>query len=282
MPSKKFAIIGTSCSGKTTLCYALVSQLKTFGVLADGVFSQDRKFSFDKALLPVEEVAQHWMIANLIAKECDASLQSDIECLISDRSALDLFAYYQYQAYTMPSPMLASLKQYVLTWMSTYDAVFYLEPLPYQDDNKRPSDEFRMGVDAEIRELIKGVPNVYTDIPRNKVLENIMLRLGKTKPNVKTSLEEEEVQYLANVLGLPVSIKNKDLSLQNKLVTSDVDLFIEVVDDRLLVDARLIDELDKRVAMACKPFGPWVSIDTVFVYPGYKLPPNVITKTPEV
>ena len=40
----KFALIGTSCSGKTTTAYALVSRLKSYGVLADGVFSQENEF----------------------------------------------------------------------------------------------------------------------------------------------------------------------------------------------------------------------------------------------
>jgi hypothetical protein len=117
-------------------------------------------------------------------------------------------------------------------------------------------------------------------MPRNKILEDVLLSLGRAKPNVKTYLDENEVQYLANVLGLRVSVKNKDLAATDKSITSDVDLFIEVVDDRLLVDATLIWELEQKVALASKPFGPWVAIDTVFVYPGYKLPPDVTTKSP--
>ena len=51
---KKFAIIGTSSSGKTTLTFEITAKLKRLGVLVDGLFQQDRRLCFDRAKLETE------------------------------------------------------------------------------------------------------------------------------------------------------------------------------------------------------------------------------------
>lgn len=200
--AKKFGIIGTSCAGKTTLAHQLIGRLKSYGVLADGLFSQDRKFSFPLAQLETE-AAQNWMITNLIAKEADLILHPDVDVYITDRTPVDLFAYYAYQYDT---PLSRACWNYVKAWATTYTALYYLEPLPYQDDNKRPTDEFRMGVDEKLLKLLEEIPNVVC-IPRNEVLVDIMVQCNLKKPSAKSTMNSTDLQAIANGLGRPIVAK---------------------------------------------------------------------------
>lgn len=229
---KKFGIIGTSCAGKTTLAHGLVARLKSYGVLADGLFSQDRRFSFDRNKLETEE-AQNWMIANLISKEVDLSLHSDVTCLITDRTPVDLFAYYAYQYDT---PLSNACWSYVKQWANTYEALYYLEPLPFQDDGKRPSDEFRLGVDSKLLELIREIPNVQFYPGRHDVLNDVLRCIGVKKPNVKTDFTEDDARTLANHVGFPILIK-KMYGARDTL--SDYDMWVLSKDD---VDLQKIRE----------------------------------------
>lgn len=207
MTKHRFAIIGTSCAGKTTLTHAVIARLKSYGILADGVFSQDRKFSFPIDSIESEE-AQNWMISNLIAKESDLYLHKDIEILVSDRSPLDLLAYYVYQHNT---PLSDAAKRYAIEWCKGYTALYYLNPLPYQNDNKRPSDAFRLGVDKVLHDLMLEAEHagvcVVRGLSRSDVLGDILRRSNRSKPSVKTALLPSDIQRLSNELGYPILAK---------------------------------------------------------------------------
>lgn len=250
----KFALIGTSCSGKTTTAYALTSRLKSYGILADGVFSQDRKFSFDKKHLLTKEIAQQWMVNNLISKETDTILHDDIDVLITDRSALDLMAYYVHQFPT--SVMMQSMLEYVLTYLGTYTKLYYMKPLPYQDDNKRPNDEFRMAVDRQLRSIIESdVPLRLKDricfLEPSKILEDVLLTIGHKKPSVKTRLTRNDMQFLANVCSTTLLMKHSSFEKAED-VLSDNDVFmLEPCLKQTLVDA------------VRRNFGPWVVLDVI-------------------
>ncbi len=252
----KFAIIGTSCAGKTTLAYGLVSRLKSYGVLADGVFSQDRKFSFDKSLLGSEELAQQWMVNNLIAKETDAILQSDVKVLVSDRSVLDLFAYYSLQY--PDSAACVAMYNYVVSYLETYDKLYYLNPLPYQDDNKRPTDEFRLAVDLELArllgqiELTSSLANKVVRADRHKILEDVMLTIGVTKPSVKKTLTKEDMQFLSNKLGATLATTTRTFLKVDPDVLSDTDIFCPS-----------IEVASKVKEASLLYFGSWVKVDTL-------------------
>lgn len=200
---KKFGLIGTSCAGKTTLAHQLVGRLKSYGVLADGLFSQDRKFSFPLSKIETEE-AQNWMVTNLIAKETDLILHPDVDIYITDRTPIDLFAYYAYQFDTQLS---RALWGYVKEWAKTYEVLYYMGPLPYQDDNKRPSDEFRNNVDRKLQQLIDEVPNVKF-LERHEILVDLMTTAGLRKPGVKSEFTETDFQVLATSLQRRLVVKH--------------------------------------------------------------------------
>lgn len=243
----KFGIIGTSCAGKTTLAHTLVGRLKSYGILADGLFSQDRKFSFDKKYIE-SEAAQNWMVANLISKEVDIVLHGDVEVFITDRTPIDLFAYYAYQHDTELS---RACWAYALEWAKTYDALYYLAPLPYHDDGKRPSDDFRNAVDdVLVNRLLPQVPNVKK-LSRHGVLNDVLTMIGFDKPEVKMDFTKDDAQALANHLKLRVVVKHRK-GIEDAL--SDYDVWL-LVPNPLTFDVEAVRNYVKGV------FGQFVDLD---------------------
>ncbi|MNL19703.1 hypothetical protein D3C87_1409170 [compost metagenome] len=251
--ARKFGIIGTSCAGKTTLAHSLVGRLKSYGVLADGLFSQDRKFSFDKRFLETE-AAQNWMVTNLIAKEVDITLHTDVDVFITDRTPIDLFAYYAHQ---FDTPLSRACWHYVLQWAQTYDTLYYLEPLPFQDDTKRPPDEFRLAVDRKLNELLVDVPNVMR-IDRHSVLVDIMTKCNLTKPNVKTTLTETDLVAIAKGTGHTILMKRSPI----KDNLSDHDLWVIHPFPFRDVDVPKVKQFIKGLVGAFVPFDVNVAHDT--------------------
>lgn len=220
---KTVALIGTSCAGKTTAAYSLVGRLKSYGVLADGAFSQDRKFSFPVDRI-ASEAAQAWMVTNLIAKVSELGLHSDVDLLVMDRSPLCLMAYYHYQY--PDSPKMKALLQYVIEWMKSLDLIIYLPPLPYQDDSKRPDDSFRLEVDRRLQVLCDEsklpIVKVLDEMDRHTILEKVLMQFNISKPGVKTKVTRKDVQSAANYLDQPIYMKDPS----DKDMFSDTDLWV--------------------------------------------------------
>lgn len=167
----KYAFIGTSSSRKTTLTYKTCGFLKEHGIRADGILQQDRRLPFPKELLETHAEAQYWFLTNMMTAENYMALQQGVDCIVSDRSVVDFFAYAETQ---WPSQM-ADWKYFVLRWASTYRALFYLKPQAYDDDGVRPSDEFRLRVDKTLQKLIQALPNVITVEDRDEVMRYIAI-----------------------------------------------------------------------------------------------------------
>lgn len=250
----KFGIIGTSSSGKTTLTHGLVSRLKSYGILADGVFSQDRKFSFPLEKLESEE-AQNWMVTNLISKEIDLSLHIDVDVMISDRTPVDLFAYYAVQYDTELS---RACWQYVKQWARTYTSLYYLEPLAYHYDGKRPSDSFRLNVNTKLLALIEELESEkqvsIRKLGRHEILNDILVKVGFQKPRVKIALLESDIQQLADSFNKPILLK----TTSSKDSLSDYDLW--VIDESLDV-LDFTEKLEAYKNYAKGLFGPFVPLD---------------------
>lgn len=148
----KIAFTGTNCSGKTTAALDTTVRLKMAGKLAEVVSSQDRKISWKDDHFPVDYRAHYGMMTNLIHAEVQAELKGDAEIVVTDRSILDLYAI---ATYDHPNDIrIAAMEDMVKAWVSSYTRIFYLEPLPYQADNKRPNDEFRMATHGQLVKLM--------------------------------------------------------------------------------------------------------------------------------
>lgn len=157
----KFAFIGTSSSGKTTATYQTCAYLKERGIRVDGILQQDRRLPFSPDLLSTHAEAQYWFIFNMITTESYMSLSRGTDCLVSDRSVLDFYAYMKYQ-WPKDSHEAGDV---VTLWLDTYHTLFYLPPRAYDNDGVRPSDEFRLGVDRTLKDLISVNSKKVKEIP---------------------------------------------------------------------------------------------------------------------
>ena len=214
----KFAFTGTNCSGKTTMALDITARLKMAGVLAEVVSSQDRKITWNDAHFPIDYRAHYGMLCNLIHAEVQAELKGDAQVVITDRSCLDLYAIARYDH--PDSAPIMGLENMVLSWAASYTKIFYLEPLPYQADNKRPNDEFRMATHAKLLTLMEqyALPNVVR-IPRTDVFKELKNILGiKSNP---VFAQDVKWQGISNAMGLSILIKEPASE-----VSSDYDVWL--------------------------------------------------------
>ena len=217
----KIAFTGTNSSGKTTMAMEVTSRLKSENhYLAELVSSQDRKISWKDEHFPVDPRAHYGMITNLIHAEVQAELKGDANVVVTDRSVLDL---YSIALVDHPNhPMIAALRPTVEAWLTSYTKVFYLPPLEYQEDGKRPPNEFRMQTHASlINEIEKGnFPNLEMISDRSTIMGKVREVLGIHSPNPQVLAFDEKLQFVADCAKVTLAVK------QRKWATSDLDLWV--------------------------------------------------------
>lgn len=226
---QKFAIIGTSSAGKTTITFQIVGKLKELGVLVDGVFQQDRRIAFDRDKLETEKEAQYWVIFNQLIKECELILKDGTDILVSDRSIVDFYAYYE----TMYGRD-ETLFNFVKYWATTYDKLYFLDKLSYQDDGSRPSEEFRDKVEDTLRKIIKEIPNCYC-IARQDIYQDILQSIDRV-------LTTTELDLIPGILGQDILIGGS-YAFNRQTKYSDIDIY--VVGDSFI---NSIPELEQRLS----------------------------------
>ena len=219
---KKFAIIGSSSAGKTTLSLRILADLKRLGVLVDGVLQQDRRLCFDRDLLETDIEAQYVVVFNMVCRESEMLLKRGVEVVISDRSVLDFYAYFE-EMYGRHD----YIWKFVLGWCETYEVLYYLERLNYHDDGNRPPEDFVERVDQRLRNLIAEIRrendlgfcniNLQT-IPREEVYEDILHR-------IKRLMTREEMALIPEVLGQDCLVGGS-YAFNRATRHSDVDVYI--------------------------------------------------------
>jgi hypothetical protein len=251
MSQFKYAFTGTNCSGKTTMALATAARMKRMAVLAELVSSQDRKISWKDDYFPFTPVAHYGMITNLIHAEVQAMLKGDADVIVTDRSVLDLYAI---MCTDHPDdPMTIGLENAVLAWMKTYTKVFYLAPLPYQEDGKRPADDFRMRTHATLRRLMDeyNLPNVVI-IDREEVFKQIAKEMGFHVPN-PVFAQDENWQAIANEVKVAIAVKDQTCE-----TTSDIDVWACLTPVQAIANVHLSSStIDARVRLLAQAyFGP--------------------------
>jgi AAA domain len=215
---KKFAVIGTSSAGKTTKVHEIIWRLKMCGTLVDGVLQQDRRFSFDRARLEDSKLAQYSFITNQIKTECDMALRPGVDVLVSDRSPLDFYAYYEWQ-YGYDASWWSMVRDFC---KDTFTKLYYVEPVKYENDGARLSEEGRNAADKTIRECIERynfqVDNKIAIIPREYIYKDILSYLGKT-------LEEDDLAVIPKALNCDVLIGGS-YAFNRASKFSDVDVYM--------------------------------------------------------
>lgn len=147
MKSNKFALVGTSCVGKTTLFLELSSELK-------------EKYK-NKKIITVPEAARFYFENKRVRRPFSYINQRNIQDLaihfekkveqckpdiiICDRSVLDAIAYVKTKG---TEKEVARLLKRVTKWLTTYNHIFLLSPkgIKYETDHIRKED-------SQLREL---------------------------------------------------------------------------------------------------------------------------------
>jgi nicotinamide riboside kinase len=215
----KVAFTGTNSSGKTTIALTTAGRLKESHVLAEVVSSQDRKITWKDEHFPVDPRAHFGMISNLVKAEVEAELKGDALIVVTDRSVLDLYAIALTDHPDHPW-VTQGLWEYVKAWVQSYARIYYLPPLAYQEDGKRPPDEFRMRTHATLRRLIEAhkFENVV-EMPREAIFKDITTMIGVHVPN-PIYAETEKWQAVAQQLRCSVRVKDQANA------SSDVDVWV--------------------------------------------------------
>lgn len=214
----KVAFTGTNCSGKTTMALDATARLKKAGVLAEVVSSQDRKITWKDDHFPVDYRAHYGMITNLIHAEVQAELKGDATIVVTDRSVLDLYAIATYDHPTCPQ--IADMEDMILAWCKSYTKIYYLAPLPYQEDGKRPANDFRMATHGQLRKLVERYQlRNLIELPREDIFKDIRSLVGlKSNPILG---EDTKWEAIASYVGKPLMVKAPE-----SVVSSDIDVWI--------------------------------------------------------
>lgn len=161
---KKFALIGTSCVGKTTLLFKLKKKLQN-------------KY-YDKKIVTVPEAARQYFESRKVRKPFSYINQSKIQTLakklekkaerqkpdiiLCDRSVVDAIAYIK----TMGTPLeTEKLRERVKDWLTTYSYFFLLNPngIRYQTDLVRREDkQIREAFHTSFLRLLRDLTLPYT------------------------------------------------------------------------------------------------------------------------
>jgi hypothetical protein len=119
--------------------------------------------------------------------------------------------------------MIASLENMVFSWVeNSYTTIYYLEPLPFQEDNKRPPDAFRMATHANLKEIIKVYNFKQVEVlDRSKVISDVFHKLGISKNSVAG--EDAKWQAISEFANAVLLVKPDDTQ-----TGTDVDAWVLV------------------------------------------------------
>ena len=217
----KVAFTGTNSSGKTTMALDVTARLKAEEhVLAEVVSSQDRKITWKDDHFPVNPAAHYGMIATLIRAEVEACLKGDATIVVTDRSALDLYAIASYDH--PDSKLVKDLGVMVRSWLTTYSRIYYLPPLAYQEDGKRPSDDFRMKTHARLLELIdEWKPDNLVMFDRHEAYKDIKANILQLPSRKVDIVADAKWNIVSKTSGSLIAVKAKKSE-----VTSDLDCWM--------------------------------------------------------
>lgn len=266
---KKIGIIGTSSSGKTTLCYEILWRLKKAGVTCDGVLQQDRRISFDPKLLDINELAQFSIISNQMKMEADICMAPGVEMVVSDRSPLDLYAYH-----------LATfggnkyLSQLVHDWCeNTFEKLFVLRPVKYEKTPARTiTHEFRMQVFEHLMLHVAAYTGDNLEIePENKIeakawRKELPFRIVRMSGH-SIVFNDQIVYYIKQYMHCPVLLGGS-FAFSRASQNSDIDIYVMQDDLEKIKIQGLSDALGKDIEVHSVPN---VEVWNYLIDEGFKL-----------
>lgn len=177
---KKFALIGTSCVGKTTILNLLPKKLQEVFPNKKIVVVEEAArlyFSMRKTKNPFSH--HHQKNIQFLAKKLERkTLKQFPDIVICDRSVIDAIAYRH--AVSKMDKKLQFLIKRIKPWLSSYHHFFLLDPngVPYKTDNiRQESLNTRMHFHDSFVSVLSMLPISYTlisDLTVEKRVQSIV------------------------------------------------------------------------------------------------------------
>lgn len=179
----KIAIVGTHVSGKTSLCYEVVAELKKQNLRAD-VAREASRLSYYLAADIRNFEMQLDLLTRHVSEELESLRTSDI--VICDRSVIDVWAYTQ----NLPRENLSkkeiayikSMEKFIQFYIDSYDIIFRKNTFYDVQDSTDPllvgSSDFQQKILDDINRYIEDknieVIDIQEDNSKNQILESII------------------------------------------------------------------------------------------------------------
>jgi len=205
MSSKKIAIIGSHCVGKTTLCKKLFEYLRAKGYSVGLLEEVVRSCPF-----PVNEMttvdAQDWILRE--QKKREAELNEKYEILILDRGVIDNFAYWLRVAQNsgLDPNLIKKKEREVFRHSAGYHLLFFLHPFEseiIENDNFRSVDPvWRKEMHERVLNIVEkfrkefNVPIVYLKGTEEEVFEKAKKYIDELRFESAQSKEECEAKIV--------------------------------------------------------------------------------------
>lgn len=178
--TKKYALIGTSCVGKTTLILKLKNLLiKEFPKKKIEIAEEAARIYFakNKAKNPFSYFHQN-KIQNLAKQQEQTAYKNNADIVLCDRSVIDAIVYVKSVGDKNGSEKLTKK---VKEWLLTYTHFFLLDPkdIPYSvDDIRKESKKTRELFHKTFLKILSSIKLPYTLILGNETERlNNMLRI---------------------------------------------------------------------------------------------------------
>jgi len=214
-PTKLVGLFGSESIGKTSTGYMLTGRLRTHGLLAEYVTDSSAAMPFPPDRFDTHVSAWVYVLMKKIERECEVALRSNVEVIISDRTPLDLFAYFQmkHPEAHAASAAIAPLVDY---WVSLYDHLYFFPAAgtTFRSEGFRePTDDSRKIIDNTflnqlplLKDLLGDRLEVASGSYRERaefVYHDLLHRLiGLSKP--KRVIEQLKL-YLSKLVPAPIS-----------------------------------------------------------------------------
>ena len=189
MMGLKVAIVGAHGQGKTTLCHALVAELKRMG--ANAVLARESARESHYLLRQRIEPAMEIEILGLqLVEEVRANLDADV--VICDRSVLDTVAYFRARfpnsSCTVARMYSSAITAFSTVYISSYDLVILIEGagMHVTPDSLRDSDTLSPSdANFHLTEIMQEWGIEPMCLPRDRALVEILKKIQQMLDDIR-------------------------------------------------------------------------------------------------
>jgi deoxyadenosine/deoxycytidine kinase len=179
---KRVAIVGTHCSGKTSICHGLVSKLISMNIKAN-ISREAARLSYYLASRKIIFEMQFDLLVKHVSEEMD-NIRSN-EIVICDRTVLEVLVYTDL---FFPEKKSEKEKKYynimynfTKDYIKTYDMIFrttnHYNPELATDEIRLKDKRSQLFVEDEIKKRLEEFEVIYRDLPSNNIIPFIIEKM---------------------------------------------------------------------------------------------------------